>query len=216
MSKWCGRLLLALTVAVPGCGGGAVLDAPPQTVAPAPPQETYVSPDQALLKEKVEGRSLSPREVVDLSNRLLTEGNSLLKEKDGLYRLEILLLKAVNTAGKEDKAIVLRNLGITHFYLRAFSRARQELGSSNEMNPRDARTHFYLARVYICQGDIFQSQGKKLAGEGKKRESENKLRQAKGQYKQADVQLGLARKLAPANSLYRQNLRQLPPPGPGK
>ncbi len=215
MGKWYCRLGLVLTIAVAGCSGGAQLEGPPPSVAPVSTQETYVSSDQAFLKDAA-GRSMSSREAMDLSNRMLTEGSPTLKDKDALVKLGELLLKASTTAPKEDKPVLLRNLGIAHFYLRAFSRARQDLSKSNELNPNDARTHFYLARVCLYQGDIFQSQGKKLANEGQRQKSENKLRQAKGQYKQAEVQMGLARKLAPGNPMYRQDLRQLPPPEPGK
>lgn len=177
-----------------GCGGRGVVDdtqmMPPPTPAPAPSGH----PDQALLQEALQGRTLPPGEVVDLSDRLLTEGGTAFQDQQTLARLEMLLLKTLQSGPQQHRARVLRNLGIVHYHKKEYKRARQELQASNELNPRDARTHFYLARLFVHQGNIYQAQGKK------------KL--SRQQLKRAAIEMQQARKLEPANPLYRQDINQ--------
>jgi tetratricopeptide (TPR) repeat protein len=176
-----------------GCTREPVL--PPEQVAtvPAPPT-TYETPDHAVLEQALQGRPLSPVEALQLSDRMLTEGSSSFKHDETMARLELLLLKAVQTEDRSSRAGLLRNLGIIHYYQKQYKRARQELQASNELNPRDARTHFYLARLFAHQEQLYLKQGLK--------------KKAKSQAKLAKTELGLARKLEPSNSLYQQDLNE--------
>jgi tetratricopeptide (TPR) repeat protein len=187
---WLAPVLLVTLV---GCLGGPaapVREAPPPVVtAPAPTQ-----PDQVLLEDALRGRSLSHAEVAGLSDRLLTEGNPALHDEKTMARLEILLLKALKSPDKAKRAVLLRNLGILHYQQNKFKKARQELQNSNELNPRDPRTHFYLARLFVQQGEIYQRQGKK------------KL--SRQQFKRATIEMEQAHKLAPGNSTYKQDPKQ--------
>jgi len=133
--------------------------------------------------------------VADLSDRLLSNGNSVLNDEKTMARLEILLLKALKSPEKAHRAVLLRNLGIIHYHQSNFKKARQELQNSNELNPRDARTHFYLAQLFVQQGEIYQKQGKQ------------KL--SRQQFKRASIEMEQARKLAPGNSTYKQDLQQV-------
>ena len=111
-------------------------------------------------------------------------------------RLELLLLKSLK--GGEDKTstpMLWRNLGVIHFHQRKYDRAQQELKKANEFNPRDARTHFYLARLLSHQAEICQRKGLK--------------KKARGLAKQAATEMELARKFAPNNPTYHQDLKQL-------
>lgn len=177
-----------------GCTRQTVL--PPEQVAPAPPPVTYETPDHALLEQALQGgRPLSPGEALQLSDRMLTEGNASLQNDAAMARLELLLLKALQTEERSSRAGILRNVGIIHYHQKQYKRARQELQASNELNPRDARTHFYLARLFAHQEQLSLKQGQK--------------KKAKSQAKLAKTELDLARKLEPGNSLYRQDLKEV-------
>jgi tetratricopeptide (TPR) repeat protein len=186
-------LAVALLVSVLGCGGGAPM--PPQAFPPEPAPVRNGTPDQVLLEEAVRGRNLSPVEVAGLSDRLLGEGNPACQDQQTMARLEILLLKSLKGDDKASRPALLRNLGIIHYCQSKYKSARQELQASNELNPRDARTHFYLARIFARQGEIYQSKGKK--------------RISRQQFKRADIEMEQARKLDPKNPLYRQDLKQV-------
>jgi tetratricopeptide (TPR) repeat protein len=180
-----------------GCGGAPTV--PPEGYAPAPetaaPPPSYGRSDQALLEEGLRGRPLSPADVAALSDRLLVGGNSAINDEKTMARLEILLYKAQKGEDRVNRPIILRNLGIIHYYQSKYKKARQELQDSNELNPRDPRTHFFLARLFVHQGEIYQGQGK--------------IRISKQQFKRASIELEQARKLAPGNPLYRQDLKQI-------
>jgi len=183
-----------LLVTLAGCLGAPVAPVqeapPPVAAAPAPSL-----PDQVLLEDALKGRSLSNAEVAGLSDRLLSDGNAVLSDEKTMARLEILLLKALKSPEKAQRAVLLRNLGIIHYHQNKFKKARQELQNSNELNPRDPRTHFYLARLFVHQGEIYEKQGKK------------KL--ARQQFKRASIEMEQSRKLAPNNSTYKQDLKQI-------
>jgi len=194
---WLAPVLL-LTLA--GCLGAPVApmqEAPPPVAAPAP-----ALPDQVLLEEALKGRPLTNGEAADLSDRLLSDGNSVLNDEKTMARLEILLLRALKSPEKAQRAVLLRNLGVIHYHQGKFKNARQELQNSNELNPRDPRTHYYLARLFVQQGEIYQRQGKK------------KL--SRQQFKRASIEMEMARKLAPGNATYKQDLQHLNPQGQGK
>jgi tetratricopeptide (TPR) repeat protein len=188
---WLALLLLA-TLA--GCLGAQVA---PMSEAPPPPASPPAAgqPDQIILEEALRGRALGDAEVVGLSDRLLQEGNSALSDQTTMARLEILLLKALKNPDKVQRPAILRNLGIIHYHQGKYKKARQELQHSNELNPRDPRTHFYLARLFSHQGEIYQKQGKKSL--------------SRQQFKRASIEMEVARKLAPNNSTYRQDLQQI-------
>lgn len=187
---WLAMFCLAAMV---GCTREPVL--PPEQVAPAPPV-VHETPDHALLEQALQGgRPLSPGEALQLSDRMLTEGNASFKNDAAMARLELLLLKALQTEDRSSRAGLLRNVGIIHYYQKQFKRARQELQAANELNPRDARNHFYLARLFSHQEQLYLKQGQK--------------KKAKSQAKLAKMELDLARKLEPGNSLYRQDLKEV-------
>jgi len=183
-------LLLFLLAFLAGCLGGPMVPVQETPPPPAPVPAVSGQPDQILLEDALRGRSLGNAEVAGLSDRLLAEGNPALSDEKTMARLEILLLKALTVQDKVHRPALLRNLGIIHFHQAKYKKARQELQDSNELNPRDARTHFYLARLFAQQGEIYQKQGKK-----------NLSRQ---QFKRAAIEMGQARKLAPNNPAYRQ------------
>jgi tetratricopeptide (TPR) repeat protein len=190
---WLAALCLA---GMAGCTREPVLPPPPMVEAPAPPPSVSLeTPDHVVLEQALQGRSLSPGEALLLSDRMLTEGNANFGEEATMARLELLLLKALQADDRASRAGLLRNLGIIHYYQSQYSRARQELQASNELNPRDARTHFYLARLFAHQEQLFLKQGQK--------------KKARGQAKLAKMELDLARKLEPSNSLYQQDLKEI-------
>lgn len=197
ISLW---LCLALILTGLGCGGKrrSARQAPPPeegSVATTPERPTYEHPDEANLGDSIRGRSISATEVANMSDRMLTEGSPTFTNQKTMARLDILLNKNLESAPKEVRYRLLRNLGIIHYHQNKISLARQELQQANELYPKDARTHFYLARLAAQNGNISQSKG--LA------------KKAKGQFNLAANELEIARKLEPSNSLYRQDVRQL-------
>jgi len=188
-------LSIILLGALAGCLGAPM--APIQELPPpqAPPPVSAGQPDQVILEEALLGRALSSGEVAGFSDRLLVEGNSALNDQKTMARLEILLLKALKAPDKVHRPVILRNLGIIHYHQGKYKKARQELQDSNELNPRDPRTHFYLARLFVQQGEIYQKQGKK------------KL--SRQQFKRANIEMEQARKLAPNNATYKQDLKEI-------
>ncbi|MFI5330454.1 MAG: type IV pilus biogenesis/stability protein PilW [Desulfobaccales bacterium] len=191
INKLLSLLLAAILVAgLAGCGSAPVLPAAPQA-APAVPERSE-NPDHAKLKEALTGPGLPPGEVAELSDRLLATG-SFVDEQD-MARLELVLLKSLKSPDKAYHAVFWRNLGIIHYSQKKYKAARQELQASNELNPKNGRTHFYLARLFANEGEIYERQGKK-----------SKARQ---QFKRASIEMEMARKLEPSNPLYRQDVKQ--------
>ncbi len=197
MTKFAGSLLcLTLALMLAGCGGGKRASAPPpKASAPSSPSSAYERPEEEILEEAIRGKPILPAEVAKLSDRLLAEGSSTFRNEQTMARLEILLTKTMNAAPKEIRYQLLRDLGIIHYHQKKFNLARQELQQANELNPRDARTHFYLARLAAQHGSIYQRQGLS--------------KKAKGQFTLAANEMELARKLEPSNSLYRQDVKQV-------
>jgi Flp pilus assembly protein TadD len=190
-------LCLLLVFIGVGCGGKKratkhTLPTTASTLAtPAPTK--YVHPDQEILAEAIQGQHISPGEVAILSDRMLSDGSPTFNNEKTMARLDILLNKSLTDAPRDVRSRILRNLGIIHYHQCKYSLARQELQQANELFPRDARTHFYLARLAIQNGCIYQ--GKGLS------------KRAKGQFTLAANELELARKLEPSNPTYRQDLR---------
>jgi len=196
-------LALALLGGLAGCGGPPPpMEQPPDIGAVEAPTSRAGVPDQILLEDGLKGRALTPAEVAGLSDRLLAEGSSTLDDEKTMARLELLLLKAIKDG--EDKASspkLWRNLGIIHFHQKKYDRAQQELKKANEFNPKDARTHYYLARLLTRQAEICQRKGQK--------------KKSRGLFKQATTEMELARKFAPNNPTYRQDLKQIMQHEPG-
>ncbi len=190
-------LAFLLLGSLAGCGGKKTLVLPPEAAAPAPaePTPSEKTSDQAKLKEGLTGRELSPSEVADLSDRLLADGSNALNDQETMARLELLILKTMKGPDKTHRPTLWRNLGIIHYHQKKYKQARQELQAANELNPRNARTHFYLACLFAHQGQIYEKNGKK--------------RVSQQQFKRAAIEMEQARKLEPHNSLYKQNPKQI-------
>jgi len=189
---WWVVALFAATAA--GCGGGVAVVEQPQYAPPPQESSSLKTPDQALLKDALQGQSISPVEAANLSDRMLADEIATFQDDKNMARLEILLYKALKTQDKQARPRLLRNLGIIHYHQKQYKRARQELQQANELNPKDARTHFYLARLFAHQSNIYLAQGKKQISQQ--------------QAKRADIEMQHARKLEPSNPLYRQNLAE--------
>ena len=190
VAAWLALLLLGGTV---GCSMTPV--APPSEsagvpVEPSPP----VTSDSARLKEALTGREMSPAEVADLSDRLLTNGRAL-NDQQTMARLELVILKTLKDPDKTHRAVLWRNLGIIHYHQQKYKQAEHDLQSANELNPKNPRTHFYLACLFAHKGRIYEKAGK--------------TRSSQQQYKRAAIEIGLARKLEPSNPLYKQDLKQI-------
>jgi Flp pilus assembly protein TadD len=138
---------------------------------------------------------MSPGEVAELSDRLLGVGSNALNNQQTMARLELAILKTLKAPDKTHRAVLWRNLGIIHYHQQKFKQAENELQSANELNPKNARTHFYLACLFAHKGKIFEKSGKPQA--------------SRQQYKRAAIEIGLARKLEPSNPLYKQNPKQI-------
>jgi Flp pilus assembly protein TadD len=166
--------------------------------AAPPPAPVEVSPDttseSARLKESLTGREMSPSEVAELSDRLLADGQAL-NDQQTMARLELVILKTLKDPDKTHRAVLWRNLGIIHYHQQKYKQAEHEFQSANELNPKNARTHFYLACLFAHKGRIYEKSGK--------------TRAAQQQYKRAAIEIGLARKLEPSNALYKQDPKQI-------
>jgi tetratricopeptide (TPR) repeat protein len=188
ISSWLAVIFLGV---LGGCSSAPVI--PPQEVVSKPEPVQPQTSDQIRLKDALTGREMSPAEVAEVSDRFLTRGNEI-NEQD-MARLELLILKALKSPDRTYRPVFWRNLGIIHYSQGKYKQARQELQASNELNPRSARTHYYLALLFAHEGAIYARQGKK-----------SKSRQ---QFKRADIEMEFARKIEPSNSLYRQNAKQM-------
>ena len=186
-------LALGLLGGTWGCSSAPVLAPPesaPVSVEPSPPATS----DSARLKESLTGREMSPSEVADLSDRLLTDGQAL-DDQQTMARLELVILKSLKDPDKTHHAVLWRNLGIIHYHQQKFKQAEHDLQSANELNPKNARTHFYLACLFAQKGKISAKSGK--------------TKTSRQQYKRATIEIELARKLEPSNALYKQDLKQI-------
>jgi tetratricopeptide (TPR) repeat protein len=171
-----------------GCGSTPVVG-PPAAVftLPAPPETS----DQARLEDALTGREMPPAEVADLSDRLLADGSPAINDQKTMARLELLILKTMKSPDKSSRSALWRNLGILHYHQKKYKQARQELQAANELNPKNARTHFYLACLFVHEGKIYEKKGKQ--------------RVSRQQYKRAAIEMEQARKLDSRNPLYKQD-----------
>ncbi len=174
-----------------GCGGAPVNQGGPVSASMAPLPRGN---EQERLKDALTGGRMTPSEVAEMSDRLLAD-NSTFSDQKTMARLELLLLEAIKSPDKSAHAALWRNLGILHYHQQKYREARQELQTSNEINPKSARTHFYLARLFTHQGEIYERQGQK----GKSRQ----------QFKRAAIEIEQARKIEPNNPLFRQDVKQM-------
>jgi tetratricopeptide (TPR) repeat protein len=177
-----------------GCGSPPV--APRESVGVPVESSPPATSDQARLREAaMTGREMSPGEVADLSERLLADGSKAFNDPQTMAQLEIMILKTFKTPDKTYHPVLWRNLGIIHYHQQKYKQAEHDLQSANELNPKNARTHFYLACLFANQGVIYEKKGKK--------------RDSRQQFKRAAIEMELARKLDPRNSLYKQDPKQI-------
>lgn len=190
-AAWLALLLLGGTV---GCSPAPLMvprEPAPVAVEPSAPATS----ESARLKDALTGREMSPSEVASLSDRLLEDGSQALNDQQTMARLELVILKSLNSPDKTYRPVLWRNLGIIHYHQQKYKQAEHDLQSANELNPKSARTHFYLACLFAHKGNIYAKSGKTKA--------------SRQQYKRADIEIGLARRLEPSNALYKQNLKQI-------
>ena len=128
---------------------------PPESSAPPAEPSPAENSDQARLKDGLTGREMSASEVADLSDRLLANNNTI-NDQETMARLELLILKSMKGSDKTYRPTLWRNLGIIHYHQHKYKQARQELQAANELNPKSARTHFYLACLFSHQGMIYE------------------------------------------------------------
>jgi tetratricopeptide (TPR) repeat protein len=190
MAAWLGIVLLGGTL---GCSMAPVAP-PPESGAVAVEPSPPVTSDSARLKDALTGREMSPAEVAELSDRLLADGRAL-NDPQTMARLELVILKTLKTQDKTHRAVLWRNLGIIHYHQQKYKQAEHDLQSANELNPKNPRTHFYLACLFAHKGKIYEKSGK--------------TRASQQQYKRAAIEIGLARKLEPSNPLYKQDPKQI-------
>ncbi|MGP8050355.1 MAG: tetratricopeptide repeat protein [Desulfobaccales bacterium] len=184
--------LAALQIAAAaGCGSGPAYQAAPGAASQGP---LTAGNEQARLKDALTGGQMTPSEVAEMSDRLLADSTTFNDQKT-MARLELLLLTAIKSPDKSAQATLWRNLGILHYHQQKYREARQELQTSNEINPKSARTHFYLARLFTHQGEIYERKGE----QGKSRQ----------QFKRAAIEMEQARKIEPGNPLFRQDVKQM-------
>jgi tetratricopeptide (TPR) repeat protein len=186
-------LVFLLLGGMAGCGPAPMV-VPPESPAPPTEPPRAETSDQAKLKDGLTGREMPASEVADLSDRLLANDNTL-SDQETMARLELLILKGMKGSDKTHRSTLWRNLGIIHYHQHKYKQARQELQAANELNPKSARTHFYLACLFAHQGKIYEKNGKK--------------RVSRQQFKRAAIELEQARKLEPHNSLYKQDPKQI-------
>jgi tetratricopeptide (TPR) repeat protein len=186
-------LVFLLLGGMAGCGPAPMV-IPPESSAPPAESPRAETSDQAKLKDGLTGREMSASEVADLSDRLLANDNTI-NDQETMARLELLILKSMKGSDKTHRSTLWRNLGIIHYHQHKYKQARQELQAANELNPKSARTHFYLACLFAHQGKIYEKNGNK--------------RVSRQQFKRAAIELEQARKLEPHNSLYKQDPKQI-------
>jgi tetratricopeptide (TPR) repeat protein len=183
-----------------GCGGKkkvVVEEPPPQKVTTASmvPEASEASAQGVDLKtvQELAGRStVNPEEAVRVSNRMLQQDVAPVLNEQTLNNLEKILLTALPLSSPTTQSVIQRNLGIVYYYNKKYKKARQLLRSANETNPRDGRTHYYLASLFNQQAKIYSAKGEP-----------NKAQQFQ---KQAQIEIDIARKLEPGNQSYRKGL----------
>jgi Flp pilus assembly protein TadD len=188
-------LALGLLGGTLGCSMAPPVAPPQEAAAPQPVEPPSSTAASARLKESLTGREMTPAEVADLSDRLLADGSQAFNDQQTMARLELVILKTLKNPDKTYRAVLWRNLGIIHYHQQKYKQAEHDLQSANELNPKNPRTHFYLACLFAHKGRIYEKSGK--------------TRASQQQYKRAAIEIGLARKLEPSNALYKQDPKQI-------
>jgi tetratricopeptide (TPR) repeat protein len=191
LASWLALLLLGGTL---GCSMTPVAPPPKSDAVPVEPAPPVTS-ESARLKDALTGREMSPAEVVDLSDRLLADGSNAFSDQQTMARLELVILKTLKAPDKTYRAALWRNLGIIHYHQEKYKQAEHDLQSANELNPKNPRTHFYMACLFAHKGKIYEKAGK--------------TRASQQQFKRAAIEIELARKLEPSNALYKQDPKQI-------
>jgi tetratricopeptide (TPR) repeat protein len=191
-------VIVCSTLLFLGCGGKQVVeveDTPSQkmTTTVQATSEKSVPGGELKSVQELAGRSaVNPEEAIRVSNRMLQEDIVSVLDEQTLNNLEKILLAALPQCSKDKQPVIQRNLGIVNFYNKKYNKARQALQSSNETNPRDARTHYYLACLFNHQAKIYSAKGEQT--------------KAQRHQKRAQIEIDTARKLEPGNHLYRKGL----------
>jgi tetratricopeptide (TPR) repeat protein len=191
-------VVICLVLLTIGCGRKKVVvkeDAPPPKMTAQVqevPERSTSSGDLKSLQELANRNVVNPEEAIRISNRLLQEDVVSVLDEQTLNNLEKMLLAALPQSSKTTQPIIQRNLGIVNFYNKKYNKARQALQCSNETDPRDARTHYYLACLFDHQAKIYSAKGEQT--------------KAQRHQKRAQIEIETARKLEPGNHLYRKGL----------
>ncbi len=194
-------LIIIFCLLFSGCGGKEVVEVEPMpsqkvtTKMPEAQEPTQTGSDSKTVQEFAGRNVVNPEEAIKVSNRMLQEDTVQSLDEQTLNNLERMLLAALPQSTRETQPIIQRNLGIVNFHNRKYSKARQALQYSNETNPRDARTHYYLACLFNHQARIYAAKGEKT--------------KAQRFQKRAEIEIETARKLEPSNRLYRKGLPSL-------
>ncbi|MGQ9920245.1 MAG: tetratricopeptide repeat protein [Desulfobacca sp.] len=190
-------VVLFLALLLTGCGGRQVVEVEEmpthKITAPATSaaEKTSSKSELATLQELVGRNVIRPEEATQLSSRLLQEEIAPVLDEQTLNNLEKVLLTALSQSDKQSQANIQRDLGIANYYNKKYHKARQALQSANESNPRDPRTHYYLARIFQQLGKMEEAKGNKTMAERHR--------------KRAQIEIETARKLAPGNTTYQNN-----------
>lgn len=192
-------VLFCSTVLLWGCGGKKVVvmeeDEPTKKTA-APLQEisekSVPAVDFKTIQELAGRNVVNPEEAIRVSNRMLQEDVVGVLDEQTLNNLEKILLAALPQSSPTTQPVIQRNLGIVNYHNKKYNKARQALQSANETNPRDARTHYYLACLFNLQAKLYSARGEQV--------------KAQRHQKRAQIEIDTARKLEPGNQLYRKGL----------
>jgi tetratricopeptide (TPR) repeat protein len=190
--------LICLTMLLIGCGGNKVVveeEEPAQknlVQVQETPEKAAPGADLKTVQELAGRTAVNPEEAVRVSNRMLQDDIASVLDEQSLNNLEKMLLAALPQSSKTTQPVIQRNLGIVNYYNKKYSKARQALQSSNESNPRDPRTHYYLACLFNLQAKLYSAKGEKV--------------KAQRHQKRAQIEIETARKLAPGNPLYNKSL----------
>jgi tetratricopeptide (TPR) repeat protein len=192
-------VLFCSTLLLWSCGGKKVVvmeeEAPTKKTA-SPVQEvsekSVPAVDFKTIQELAGRNVVNPEEAIRVSNRMLQEDVVGVLDETTLNNLEKILLAALPQSSPTTQPVIQRNLGIVNYHNKKYNKARQALQSANETNPRDARTHYYLACLFNLQAKLYSTRGDQV--------------KAQRHQKRAQIEIDTARKLEPGNQLYRKGL----------
>lgn len=192
-------ILICSTLLCIGCGGRQMVveeegaPIPKKTVqSQEQPEKISSGADLKTLQELANRNAVNPEEAIRVSNRMLQEDIAPVLDEQTLNNLEKILLAALPQSSKTTQPVIQRNLGIAYYFNKKYNKARQALQCSNESNPQDARTKYYMACLFNHQAKLYAAKGDKTA--------------AQRHQKRAQIEIDSARKLEPSHSLYRKGL----------